>query len=43
MCPVVDLTFRTERATSYAEICDRMKSAADNELRGVFRLHRSAL
>ena len=32
---VVDLTFRTERATSYAEICDRMKSAAENELRGI--------
>ncbi len=32
---VVDLTFRTERATSYAEICERMKAAAQNELRGI--------
>lgn len=32
---VVDLTFRTERATSYAEICERMKAAAQKELRGV--------
>jgi glyceraldehyde 3-phosphate dehydrogenase len=32
---VVDLTFRTERATSYAEICERMKAAAQDELRGV--------
>ncbi|MGI8936441.1 type I glyceraldehyde-3-phosphate dehydrogenase [Leptolyngbya sp. BC1307] len=32
---VVDLTFRTEKATSYAEICDRMRAASENELRGV--------
>ncbi|MGB7487674.1 MAG: type I glyceraldehyde-3-phosphate dehydrogenase [Phormidesmis sp.] len=32
---VVDLTFRTEQATSYAEICDRMKEAAQDSLRGV--------
>ena len=32
---VVDLTFRTEQATSYAEICDRMKEAAQGSLRGV--------
>ncbi|MEL6856367.1 MAG: type I glyceraldehyde-3-phosphate dehydrogenase, partial [Cyanobacteria bacterium J06607_13] len=32
---VVDLTFRTEQATSYAEICEKMKAAAENGLRGV--------
>ncbi|EDX87606.1 glyceraldehyde-3-phosphate dehydrogenase, type I [Synechococcus sp. PCC 7335] len=32
---VVDLTFRTEQATSYTEICERMKAAAQNELRGI--------
>ena len=32
---VVDLTFRTEKATSYAEICQTMKAAAETSLRGV--------
>ncbi len=32
---VVDLTFRTEQATSYAEICEKMKAASTNGLRGV--------
>ncbi len=32
---VVDLTFRTEQETSYAEICDRMKEASQGSLRGV--------
>lgn len=32
---VVDLTFRTEKATSYEEICATMKAAAEGELKGI--------
>lgn len=32
---VVDLTFRTDKATSYAEICEKMKAASQDGLRGV--------
>ncbi|WP_036478703.1 type I glyceraldehyde-3-phosphate dehydrogenase [Myxosarcina sp. GI1] len=32
---VVDLTFRTEKATSYEEICAAMKQAATGEMKGV--------
>ena len=32
---VVDLTFRTAKATSYQEICAAMKQAADGEMKGV--------
>lgn len=32
---VVDLTFKTEKPTSYQEICDAMKKAAQGELKGV--------
>ncbi|MGL5792908.1 MAG: type I glyceraldehyde-3-phosphate dehydrogenase [Waterburya sp.] len=32
---VVDLTFRTEKPTSYAEICEAMKTAAAEEMQGV--------
>ncbi|MDJ0724587.1 MAG: type I glyceraldehyde-3-phosphate dehydrogenase [Prochloraceae cyanobacterium] len=32
---VVDLTFRTEKATSYEEICQAMKKAAEGELKGI--------
>ncbi|NEP19583.1 MAG: type I glyceraldehyde-3-phosphate dehydrogenase [Leptolyngbya sp. SIO4C1] len=32
---VVDLTFRTEKATSYGEICAAMKAASQNGLRGI--------
>ena len=32
---VVDLTFRTEKATSYQEICAAMKQAAEGEMQGV--------
>ena len=32
---VVDLTFKTEKATSYQEICAAMKAAAEGELRGI--------
>ncbi len=32
---VVDLTFRTEKATSYEEICAAMKQAAIGEMKGV--------
>ncbi len=32
---VVDLTFKTEKATSYAEICAAMKAAAEGELKGI--------
>lgn len=32
---VVDLTFKTERATSYKEICAAMKAASENGLRGI--------
>ena len=32
---VVDLTFRTEQATSYQAICEAMKQAAEGELQGV--------
>ena len=32
---VVDLTFKTEKATSYGEICAAMKKASDGELKGV--------
>jgi len=31
----VDLTFKTEKATSYAEICAAMKSASETSLKGV--------
>lgn len=31
----VDLTFRTEKATSYAEICVAMKKASEGELKGI--------
>ena len=32
---VVDLTFRTEKATSYKEICQALQSASENELQGI--------
>ncbi len=32
---VVDLTFRTEQATSYQAICEAMKQAAEGEMKGV--------
>jgi glyceraldehyde 3-phosphate dehydrogenase len=32
---VVDLTFKTEKATSYEEICAAMKTAAEGELQGI--------
>lgn len=32
---VVDLTFRTEKPTTYAEICAAMKAAAEGELKGI--------
>ena len=32
---VVDLTFKTEKATSYREICEAMKGASEGELQGV--------
>lgn len=32
---VVDLTFKTEKATSYPEICAAMKAAAENDLKGI--------
>ncbi|MBV6626432.1 MAG: type I glyceraldehyde-3-phosphate dehydrogenase [Rivularia sp. (in: Bacteria)] len=32
---VVDLTFKTEKATSYEEICNAMKAAAGGEMRGI--------
>jgi glyceraldehyde 3-phosphate dehydrogenase len=32
---VVDLTFKTEKATSYAEICAAMKAAAHGPLKGI--------
>jgi glyceraldehyde 3-phosphate dehydrogenase len=32
---VVDLTFRTEKATSYQEICEAMRRASEDELRGI--------
>jgi glyceraldehyde 3-phosphate dehydrogenase len=32
---VVDLTFKTEQATSYKEICTAMKEASENGLRGI--------
>ncbi len=32
---VVDLTFRTEKSTSYKEICAAMKAASEGELKGV--------
>jgi glyceraldehyde 3-phosphate dehydrogenase len=32
---VVDLTFKTEKATSYEEICAAMKTAAEGELKGI--------
>ncbi|WP_373479129.1 type I glyceraldehyde-3-phosphate dehydrogenase [Geminocystis sp.] len=31
----VDLTFRTEKATSYQAICEAMKKASENELKGI--------
>jgi glyceraldehyde 3-phosphate dehydrogenase len=32
---VVDLTFRTSKETSYKEICEAMKKAAEGELKGI--------
>jgi glyceraldehyde 3-phosphate dehydrogenase len=32
---VVDLTFKTEKSTSYREICDAMKAAAEGDLKGI--------
>jgi glyceraldehyde 3-phosphate dehydrogenase len=32
---VVDLTFKTEKSTSYQEICDAMKAASEGELAGI--------
>ncbi|MBE9171030.1 type I glyceraldehyde-3-phosphate dehydrogenase [Pleurocapsales cyanobacterium LEGE 06147] len=32
---VVDLTFRTEKATSYQEICAAMKKASEGEMKGI--------
>ncbi|HEY9643516.1 MAG TPA: type I glyceraldehyde-3-phosphate dehydrogenase [Coleofasciculaceae cyanobacterium] len=32
---VVDLTFKTEKSTSYSEICNAMKAAAEGELAGI--------
>lgn len=32
---VVDLTFKTVKATSYAEICEAMKAAAEGQLAGI--------
>jgi len=32
---VVDLTFKTAKTTSYEEICDAMKQAAEGELQGI--------
>ncbi|WP_460193002.1 type I glyceraldehyde-3-phosphate dehydrogenase [Thermosynechococcus sp. FA-CM-4201] len=32
---VVDLTFKTEKATSYDEICAAMKAAAEGDLKGI--------
>src|SRR6185369_5696154 len=32
---VVDLTFKTAKATSYKEICAAMKNAAEGELKGI--------
>jgi glyceraldehyde 3-phosphate dehydrogenase len=32
---VVDLTFRTEKSTSYAEICTAMKAASEGALKGI--------
>jgi glyceraldehyde 3-phosphate dehydrogenase len=32
---VVDLTFRTEKATSYKDICAAMKKAAEGEMKGI--------
>lgn len=31
----VDLTFRTNKSVSYEEICQKMKDASENEMRGV--------
>ena len=31
----VDLTFKTAKATSYAEICEAMKAAAEGDLKGI--------
>lgn len=31
----VDLTFKTEKTTSYTEICEAMKAAAEGELKGI--------
>lgn len=32
---VVDLTFKTDKATSYKEICEAMKKASEGELKGI--------
>ena len=32
---VVDLTFKTAKATSYKEICAAMKAASEGELKGI--------
>ena len=34
---VVDLTFRTDKATSYKEICAAMKAAAEGPMKGVLQ------
>ena len=37
---VVDLTFKTEQATSYQDICTAMKAASQGDMKGNSRLHR---
>ena len=37
---VVDLTFKTTKATSYKEICAAMKAAAEGRAQGHSRVHR---
>jgi glyceraldehyde 3-phosphate dehydrogenase len=32
---VVDLTFKTEKSTSYKDICAAMKAAAEGDLKGI--------
>ena len=32
---VVDLTFKTEKATRYSDICAAMKAAAEGEMKGI--------
>ena len=40
---VVDLTFRTEKATTYKDICAAMKEASENSLKGVLGYTEEAL